>query len=73
MKHEGVMILSRSPWSALSDNTLTAGFFTTDITKKETVEVKSGNRVTEKTITRKWKASYPFNIRLDYVGNDFSE
>ena len=73
LKHEGVMILSRSPLSALSDDTLTAGFFTTDITKKETFEVMSGNRVTEKTVTRKWKASYPFNIRLDYVGNNFVE
>lgn len=57
LKHQGVTILSRAKYSALPDDVLTAGFFT--------VDVPFGKR--------KWKASYPFNIRLEYTGNDFGE
>ena len=57
VKHQGVMVLSRAEGSFLPDEVLTAGFFTLDVPFGK----------------RKWKASYPFNIRLEYTGGDFTE
>ena len=62
-KPEGVMVLSRAAGGALDDDVIIGGYFTFDVNKA----------IEGKTTTRKWKASFPFDVRLEYIGNDFTE
>ena len=61
--HQGVMILSRDANACLPESTVAAGFFMLDVNK----QIEGTKK------TRKWKASFPFNINLEYIGNDFTE